>query len=153
MRINSKKLLIGVVILVVIIVAVIMYFSQKNLSFQNVVSKQISISEINEIKITRISSDTLVREEVTINEEGDIRNIMKNLNTIKLLKKHNQYIPNTDYRYDLIIQVNQEDRFGITFLNESNLELYDARNTSNRITRYEIINGYDVTELAGHFAE
>ncbi|MGG1876117.1 hypothetical protein ABDI30_00780 [Paenibacillus cisolokensis] len=140
----------GVAVLLMLVITAFM-FSSKNTSVHRLVTKQISISDVNEIKLIRIDSQSLEREEVIITEPGDIRSILHNLNTIQLLKKHHSYIPVAPYRYDVLIQENQADRFGITFIDDHNLEIYDAQNAKDPFTRYEIKNGYNLDEIAEYF--
>ncbi|GIP45099.1 hypothetical protein J45TS6_35580 [Paenibacillus sp. J45TS6] len=151
MKNKRRMLAIGISILFIFIVIFSVYSFQNNTSFPKLVSKQIQKEDINEIKISRIAYGTLYREEVIISESNEISSLINNLNNIELLEKYNEYIPRTEYRYDVLIQVNRQERFGITFLDEYNLEIYDAQDSNNRLNRYEIEDGYNLNRLADYF--
>ncbi|WP_162944426.1 hypothetical protein [Paenibacillus aceti] len=65
---------------------------------------------------------------------------------MKLTKIQTLDVQESQYKYDLIIRVNQEDRFGISFFDENTLEIYDAKKTKNRLSRYKIKNDYNIND-------
>lgn len=154
MKIKPKTLFISIAFVIVLTVVVSLYFSQKSTSFNKIVSEQISLNDVNQIKITRLSYETLNREEVTISEPDKINLILNSLNTMDLIKIKTPDIQRSQYQYDLLIRVNQEDRFDISFFDENNLEIYDGKKTKNRLSRYKIKNNYNINdELTGYFVK
>ncbi|HBF2207826.1 TPA: hypothetical protein KN023_003652 [Clostridioides difficile] len=146
MKIKPKTLFISIAFVITLFVVVSLYFLQGSTSFNKIVSEQISLTDVNQIKITRLSYETLNREEVTISEPDKINLILNSLNTMKLTKIQTLDVQESQYKYDLIIRVNQEDRFGISFFDENTLEIYDAKKTKNRLSRYKIKNDYNIND-------
>lgn len=146
MKLKPKNLFMGIVFLIVILLAVLMYFLQGNTTFSKVFSEQISLTDVTEIKITRLTYENSKREEITITENDKINSIMNSLNTMELNKTKNLDVQENKYKYEFLIQVNQEDRFAVSFFDEKHLEIYDARKTKNKISQYEIKNDYNINE-------
>ncbi|WP_106768754.1 hypothetical protein [Paenibacillus faecalis] len=154
MKTKPKIILISITFIIVLSIAGLMYFSQGKASFNEIVTEKISLTDVSQIKISRLSYETLETEEIVVKEPDEINSIMTILNAMELKKTKTLDIQRDEYTYELIIKENLENKFGISFFDKNTLEIFDDTKTKNKISRYEIENDYNIyEELQTFFVE
>ncbi|MED1747733.1 MULTISPECIES: DUF5301 domain-containing protein [Bacillus] len=126
-----KKWIIGLVVVILIGIGIYFMINAKTYSFDDVVS-------IDKNKVTSIQIEH-DKERVVVEKKEDIQKLLKEFSGIKL-KKTNEAKKTSKEPYWIRVYENEKETYGLTFYDQSFLEIYDFSKTKDQTSEYRIVD-------------